>query len=209
MQKSLFVSLFAAKTTTTTATTTTGKRLQFWNVFFSINYIIAPSCTATPGSGLLYKTGATSWTPYSYSHVAATAVPTLVFGFHCGGGDINYLDEVSVVDTSAPTIQLLNNPGFDNSTSTLTGWVTWCTSGCVTNQECQVITGGSCHSGNCVYDFCQNNFDYLAQSFLATIGHTYNISFWLQQAGGPAGKFYADIEDWRILSQQKRRDRQT
>jgi hypothetical protein len=31
----------------------------------------------------------------------------------------------------------------------------------------------------------------------------------LQQAGGPAGKFYADIEDWRILSQQKRRDRQT
>jgi hypothetical protein len=176
---------------------------------FSINCITAPSCTVTPNSNLLYKAGSTTpWTQYSFSHTAATAAPTLVFGFSNGGADYNYLDDVSVVDTSAPSIQLLQNPSFENSTSTLTGWVTWCASACGSGSQGQVTTTG-CYSGNCYVDHCQNNYDYLAQSFSATIGHTYTISFWLYQVPAPGARFYADIEDWRIISQLQRRERQT
>jgi hypothetical protein len=166
------------------------------NPLVSIYYIIATSCTTVPASNLLQKNGGTSWTPYSFSHTAATTAPTLVFGFQNGMGDVNYLDDVSVVDSGAPLIQLLNNPSFENSTSQPTGWITWCQSGCGSGDAGKVISGGSCYSGNCYKDFCQSPvYDYLAQSFPATINHIYTISFRLYQSGGPAGNFYANIDD--------------
>ena len=123
-----------------------------------------------------------------------TTAPTLVFGFNNGPADTNYLDDVSVVLTSAPLIQLLQNPSFENSTSVLTGWVTWCQSGCGVGNEGQVTSTG-CYSGNCYTDHCQNPaYDFLAQSFSTTIGHNYTISFRLYQVGGPAGTFYANID---------------
>ena len=41
-----------------------------------------------------------------------------------------YLDSVSVIDNSAPLIQLLTNPSFENSTITITGWIQSCESTC-------------------------------------------------------------------------------
>jgi hypothetical protein len=122
-------------------------------------------------------------------------MPTLIFGFSNANLGYNYLDDVSVVDNSAPSIQLLNNPSFENSTTTLTGWTTWCgnTTYCGVGFPGQVVANNSCHSGNCYYDHCRTNYDYLAQSFSATIGHIYTISFWLQQTGTGTIKFYADI----------------
>jgi hypothetical protein len=115
-----------------------------------------------------------------------------MFGFKgYGMMDYSYLDSVSVVDNSAPSIQLLNNPGFDNSTSSLIGWTTWCTSAC--GSGAGQVTTSSCHSGNCYVDHCQANYDYLVQSFSATIGHTYTISFWLMQTGGAMAAIYANI----------------
>jgi hypothetical protein len=125
-----------------------------------------------------------------------TTAPTLVFGFQNGGADYTSLDDVSVVDTSAPLIQLLDNPSFENSTSVLNGWITWCQSSCGgSGNEGKVSTSG-CYSGNCYIDHCQkNNYDYLTQSFSATIGNTYTISFRLCQIVGGAGKFYANLYD--------------
>jgi len=117
-----------------------------------------------------------------------------VFGFQAGASDNNFLDSVSVVDNSAPGIQLLNNPGFENSTTALTGWTTWCTSGCGTGNAGKILTNSSCYSGNCYLDHCQGSYDFLAQSFSATVGHNYTISFWFQQTGGGNMKFYANIE---------------
>ncbi|UJR17443.1 hypothetical protein I4U23_004338 [Adineta vaga] len=172
----------SAITTTTTQTTTT------------------PSCTVIPDSNLFKKNGATAWTLYSFTYTAMTTSPTLVFGFYNGPADTNYLDDVSVVHTSAPLDQLLQNPSFENSTSTPTGWITWCQSGCGTGNHGQ-ISVSSCYSGNCYIDHCQQpNYDFLAQSFPATIGSNYTISFRLYQVGGGAGRFYANIYNSTMLS---------
>jgi hypothetical protein len=124
-------------------------------------------------------------------------MPTLVFGFMAGAAGYNYLDDVSVVDNSAPSIQLLINPSFENSTSNLTGWGTWCATTTICNSGFPgQVTTTSCHSGNCYYDHCHNpDFDYLIQSFPATIGHTYAISFWFQQTGGGVLKLYAYVQN--------------
>ncbi len=136
-------------------------------------------------------------------------MPTLVFGFLNGASAYSYLDDVSVVDTSAPSIQLLINPSFENSTSSLTGWGSWCATvaNCGTGFPGQV-TSSSCHTGNCYYDHCHNpDFDYLLQSFPATIGHIYTISFWYQTTGSGTFKLYAYVQNWRVLSRSQRWDR--
>ncbi len=121
-------------------------------------------------------------------------MPTLVFGFTTGAADYNYLDEVSVVDNNASSIQLLNNPSFENSTTNITGWTTWCTSSCGAVNATK-ITNSDCHNGKCVVNQCQHPaYDYLVQSFPATIGDTYTISFWLQQNGTGTLRFYAAVE---------------
>jgi hypothetical protein len=121
-------------------------------------------------------------------------MPTLVFGFSTGGSAYIYLDNVSVVDNNASSIQLLNNPSFENSASNLTGWTTWCASSCNTGYAGKVLANSSCHSGNCYIDHCHTpDYDYLVQSFPAAIGHIYTISFWLQLVGTGTLKFYANI----------------
>ncbi len=132
---------------------------------------------------------------HTFSYTALTTAPTLQFGFRNDGGmDYSWVDDVSVVATSAPSVQLLTNPSFENSTSTPTGWMTWCQSSCGSGRQGQVTTGGSCNSGNCFYDHCvMPYYDYLAQSFSATIGSTYTISFWSYQTGGPGGQLYVNV----------------
>jgi hypothetical protein len=180
-------------------------------LFFCINHILVPSCTATPGGNLLSKTsGALPWTLFAYNYTPISTIPTLVFAFAVGSSDYNYLDDVSVVDNSAPSIQLLQNPNFQNSTTTPTGWTQWCATvaNCGTGFPGTIISNSSCYTNNCYIDHCHTNYDYLVQSFSATIGHTYTISFWLQQVGATTLKFYANVEGWRILFQLQRRKRQ-
>jgi hypothetical protein len=167
-------------------------------VFFCINCFAAPSCSAAPGATLLSSTTAIAWTLFAYNYTAISTVPTLVFGFSSGLSGYSYLDDVSVVDNSAPSIQLLRNPSFENSTSTLTGWTTWCATAsvCGSGFPGTIINNSSCHSGNCYIDHChQPSYDYLLQSFSATIGHTYTISFWLQQTGTTTIKFSATVQN--------------
>ncbi len=156
-----------------------------------------PICTAAPGANLMSRTVGTtlSWTQFTYNYTALSTMPTLIFGFSNGGSGYSYLDDVSVVDTNASSIQLLNNPSFENSTTLLNGWTTWCgnVTYCGTGFPGQVLANSSCHSGNCYYDHCHTNYDYLTQSFPATIGEPYTISFWLQQMGFGTIKFYAEI----------------
>jgi hypothetical protein len=111
-----------------------------------------------------------------------------------------FLDDVSIVDVAAPTIQLLQNPRFDNSTTALTGWNQFCTSTCIYGSSTagQVATGANCTSTNCYMDYCHGGsaIDFLSQSFLTTIGDVYTISFWILDYGtGPNGatKAYVDF----------------
>ncbi len=170
---------------------------MFSSVFcFCIDHIIVPTCLATPGANLMrISGGALNWTQFSFNYTALSTMPTLIFGFAVGSSDYNYLDDVSVFDNNAPSIQLLNNPSFENSTTSLNGWTTWCANAtnCGTGFPGQVLANSSCHTGNCYIDHCRTNYDYLSQSFPATIGDIYTISFWLQQTGTGTPKFYAEI----------------
>jgi hypothetical protein len=110
------------------------------------------------------------------------------------------LDDVSVVDVIAPTVQLLDNPSFDNSTANLTSsWGAWCATAsiCGSGTPGQLLANsGTCHSNNCYVDHChQPNFDYLLQDFSATIGHIYTISFWYQHVGTGTLKMYAYVQN--------------
>ena len=159
-----------------------------------MNYIAAPSCSATPSSTLLYRSaGISPWTLFTFNYTAIGVLPTLVFGFkNSGGADYTYLDDVSVVEMNVTSDELLNNPSFEKSTSTPTGWITWCQSAC--GGGAGQVVNSSCYSGNCFRDHCQNGFNYLAQSFSATIGRIYQIKFRLYQVGGGNARLYAAIQ---------------
>ena len=156
-------------------------------------------CTSVniPLGNLLNKTiGPTNWTQFTYNYTALSTMPILIFGFSGRTNVYNYLDDVSIVDNNnAPSIQLLNNPSFENITSNMTGWSAWCATAtnCVGGFPGRILTNGTCHSGSCYFDHCRTNYDYLLQAFPATIGYIYTLSFWFQSMGVGTFKFYATV----------------
>jgi hypothetical protein len=166
-------------------------------------FVATPVCSYN-GQGTLAEFNGVplTWTQYQYNHTANTTALTLMFGFMGDGYGERYwfLDDVSVVDVTAPGVQLLQNPSFDNSTTTLTGWNQWCTSTCPSGSTNagKVTSGPNCTSSNCYVDHCYggNSIDFLSQTILATIGDVYTISFWIFDYGtGPNGltRAYVDI----------------
>ncbi|CAF1468642.1 unnamed protein product [Adineta ricciae] len=121
--------------------------------------------------------------------------PTLRFIFDGGPADCSYLDNISITDNNAPSVQLLSNPSFENSTSSPVGWSVANSSTCQGVTQGQVITSGcqTSSGNNCFKAYCVRGYEYLFQSFNATIGDFYTISFWLEQTGGPAACIYVDV----------------
>jgi hypothetical protein len=166
-------------------------------------FAASPVCSAV-GHGNLASFGSvvTSWTQYQYNFTANKTAQTLMFGFMAepNGQRVIFLDNVSIVDVIAPSIQLLQNPSFDNSSATLTGWTQYCTSSCTQTGAFggKVASGSNCSSTNCYADYCYGTgIDFLSQTFPTTIGHVYELSFWIIDWGitGPnmATKLYIDI----------------
>ena len=121
-----------------------------------------------------------------------------MFGLKPDNDDKFYLDDVSVVNLNAVGTELLLNPSFEDSSSTITDWSVWCQSGC-TSEPARIVTNANCYlnTGNCVESRCANtNIETLAQSISAIPGDKYTISFRLRQnitGGSGANKFYLDI----------------
>lgn len=163
---------------------------------------LATACSSTNLGSNLTKTGSTAWTQYAFIYTAGNPSPILSFGFRASGASGNYLDAVSVVDISTPSVELLQNPSFENSLSSPIGWVQWCQSSCTGGTSDQdIVNSSSCKSGAgnfCYRDRCQGGIDFLGQSFTTVINRTYNISFWLFQWGGNSAKFYFDIF-WSVI----------
>jgi hypothetical protein len=158
---------------------------------------------SSSGRGLTaYLNGSTpsGWTSYLYNYSATKTEPIVMFGFETDGLQMYYLDNVSVVDSSAPLIELLNNPSFENSTTSADDWFTSCQSTCG-DVASQIFSGPQCSgsSGNCFMASCTSggsSISSLSQSFVATIGNTYIISYMLNQAGGSNNgtmSFYFDV----------------
>lgn len=122
----------------------------------------------------------TTYAQYACNYNATKIVPTLLFGVGAPTTIFIYLDDISVVDTTNTTVQLLQNPGFENSSTALTDWGVWCSSGCGSGSVEAIVTSSTyCRTGNCYRGQCSTaNSNYLVQTFPAVIGRTYNISFW-------------------------------
>ncbi|CAF2080119.1 unnamed protein product [Rotaria magnacalcarata] len=170
-------------------------RVTVKNHVFFYEFIIVTTCytgnsfSSTP----LFSTSGTSpsyWTEYSFNYVAATTTPILIFSFTTDLNSNYFLGDVSVTLISSPSIQLLANPNFDNSTTIATDWLVWCAYTCTGGAGAQVTWGTNCYLsiGNCFLVDCPDTGSgaivYLGQSFSATIGSTYKIDFWLRIAYG-------------------------
>lgn len=107
------------------------------------------------------------------------------------------MDAVSVVDYITPSIELLSNPSFDSSTINATDWIKSCDTTCIN----EIVSGSQCFgpSGNCLIIDCpvdNSSISFLSQSFMATIGNTYKISFMLNRGGNFSTgimNFYLDV----------------
>lgn len=159
--------------------------------------MLATSCSGTSLGSLLTASGSIGWTYYSKNYTATKPAPVVQFATHGGPAAENvYLDGVSVVDTSQPTVELLSNPSFEMSPVATTAWVIWCTSSCVGSDDGGQISTSGCqatYGSNCYKSHCETGYDFLGQAFSATIGTIYRISFWYRKTGGGAGKLYVDI----------------
>ncbi|CAF5053671.1 unnamed protein product, partial [Rotaria sp. Silwood1] len=168
----------------------------------SVMHIITVTTCASTGLGtLITLSGAepSNWTQYQFDYTANNTSPIIMFGFENENNRYFFLDSVSIVDQSAPSIQLLKNPDFESSSSQLTNWVEWCTAACTGSQKV-IESGSECYlsTGNCIRNNCNGdkNADLIAQSFTALIGNTYKVSFWARSDGSGSikkNKFYVDI----------------
>lgn len=138
---------------------------------------------------LLDVSGNPPWIQYVFNYTVGNPSPILIFGFRGGNTNFNALDGVSVVDLSAPSVELLRNPSFENSSSFPVGWTQWCQSSCTGTGDRGQVNNTGCRNGSgilCYRSRCNTNADFLGQSFSGILGRTYRISFWLYQSGGSA-----------------------
>ena len=105
----------------------------------------------------------------------------LLFGFDAANNVYIAMDDISVVNTANPSVQLLVNPSFENSSSSAIGWTSACMGSCSGGSQAAVITSG-CRTGNCIRSLCYGGgVDYIGQIFPATVSQIYNITFWTQR----------------------------
>lgn len=104
-----------------------------------------------------------------------------------------------MTNVNTPGVQLLNNPSFENSTTSIPGWSIWCSSTC-SGYVAAIEMGSNCYlgTGNCLKNKCyaSTGIEFVGQSFPAAVGNTYSISFRLNQDGSgvsTAQRFFFDI----------------
>lgn len=96
------------------------------------------------------------------------------------------LDNVSMIDNTMPSVELLSNPDFEDSTTSIPGWVRWCSSFCSYGTSGVLLSGADCYlgSGNCFTSACLGtNMEFLGQTFSTTPGSIYTLSLELTVTG--------------------------
>lgn len=136
---------------------------------------------------ILNGTNPATWTLYRFNFTATASTLWITFGFRIENNSAYYLDEVSVVDQNVPSVELLENPNFENSSMTPQRWLLFCSMTCLGTQG-TIVNGTSYYSssGYCFKDGCAapNATEFLSQSLAVVVSHIYAVSFWLIQIGG-------------------------
>ena len=160
------------------------------------------ACGIGSGRGnTLNITGAnpSGWSQYQFNYTATSSEHFVIFAFQNENNRQYYLDDVSVTDVNSPGVQLLNNPSFENSNTSIPGWTVWCSFTC-SGFAAIIEVGANCYlaTGRCLRSKCyaSSGIEFVGQSFPATAGGIYSISFRLNLGGSgvsAAQRFFFDI----------------
>lgn len=167
----------------------------------TINDNVALPCSGSNTGNIAscHGTNNFNWTLFTYSFTASASTANITFTFETDANRNFYFDDASVTDNSAPMIELLQNPGFENSSSVIEGWtVSYSGTGGPCSNNGTITSGALCNngSGNCFYEDCGKHdyFEILSQTFGTTIGNNYTISYYLQLTGsGGTGHTFLDV----------------
>lgn len=159
--------------------------------FLSIPIIfIATGCSSRLSNTLSFTANTNlSWTRYSYNFTASRVGHVLFFGIFMQRNIYILLDDVSVVLSNDTSYELLNNPSFEDSSSSPTNWNFWCQGRCDSGSSPGDIVNTYCRTGRCYKGLCRKNdgsssssrAEYLVQEFPTIIGRRYIVSFWFQR----------------------------
>jgi hypothetical protein len=128
---------------------------------------------------------------YTATLTASAAFTDLVFEFR-QDGDFLAFSNVSAIDTTANSANLLLNGNFAFGTIGTTSVDSWAYS-----NPGRVSYGGALSSGcgylksNCWYDGAAQGYDSLSQTFATVKDHVYEVNFWLD--GGSSGLNYSAV----------------
>ncbi|CAF1296318.1 unnamed protein product [Rotaria sordida] len=171
-------------TTTTTTTTTTTKTTTT-----QLDIPCVPSNTYV----LSYDVTPTTYQKQTYTYTGtSTGLKILEFGFKAVSTTKTWhLDDVSIINKNASNSEMIVNGGFENGN--LIGWQVLCSStNCGTKGG--NITQSDCHTGSFCYEgTCQNDYDFLRQTFTVINGHVYVLTFWLYTDGHHSQLAYVNI----------------
>ncbi len=130
----------------------------------------------------------TSYTRYSTSFVANQARTVLTFVFRHDPGFFAF-DDVTMVDQSSPSVNLVRNPGFESTSAGYdpAGWSGFVQSG-ITYQgvvATSLADLGPNSGANFWADGATGGYDGLDQTLATIVGHTYDVGFFLSQEESP------------------------
>ena len=151
------------------------------------------SCNSLPSPFATYDKHSipSTWTLKQYNATATSNTPTLVFKVQDSFQKNFHIDNVSVVSLNNPSVSLIVNGDFEQSSTV--GWNRYdCSSSC--NPPGSIITSGLCLVNRCylINSTCVQ-YQILQQSFYANAGQQYTVSFYLYAPGSNGGTFDASI----------------
>ncbi|CAF0770266.1 unnamed protein product [Adineta ricciae] len=178
----------STSTTSATTTTSTSETTTTTSSTATTTTTPVPPCTPNPVGSASTLLTASSGTTSSYACYAYEWIPTisgtvtLTFSFQ-HNPSYWFLDDVSVYNGA---IQMLSNGDFESG-SFSPGWTRVAPTGCGSGTT-GYISSSYRRTGSYGYaDGCNSHTDQLSQSFVATAGQSYIVSFWLKSGANGSG----------------------
>jgi hypothetical protein len=155
---------------------------------YSTTYILPNNCTLTQITPLLSlnNTAQFTYTFYSIPYTAVANQTMITFAFR---QDPQYwaIDDISVRDATSG-IEVLQNGDFENA---IFAPFSYCNQSGINDTFSTYSSDNQFpNSGSYAFvDFTANAPDYISQMLILSAGEVYNVTFWLQNGGGPSNSF--------------------
>lgn len=155
------------------------------SIFACASHAYAQPVNVPPPSGAMLDLAGqalpgSTFTNYTVSFVPLGPVTAISFVMRNDPGYI-YLDDVSVVDISTPTGELITNGGFESGPVSSTTPAGWYYQNPFSAQFTGTVINGFDHTGtgNSYQDGSVQAYDEISQDIATAIGDTYTLSFWV------------------------------